>query len=94
MQVTLEIPDELAAHFEANGKSPARLALEALAIEGYRDWQLNEYQVRLMLGYESRFQVWELFAKHRVDRQIDEEYIRQEIAAARSILDRSTPQVA
>jgi hypothetical protein len=85
MQVTLDIPDAYAAQLQAAGKDPARAALEAPAIEGYRDWQLGEYEVRLMLGYESRYQVWDLLGKHHVDRQIDEEYVRQEIAASEEL---------
>ena len=94
MQVTLDIPDELAAHFEASGKTPARIALEALAIEGYRTWQLNESQVRGMLGYESRMEVWDLLAEHHVDRQIDEEYVRQEIAASDALHQMRAAQTA
>ena len=41
MQVTLEIPDAFAAELMAAGKDPARLAIEALAMEGYRNRQLS-----------------------------------------------------
>lgn len=50
MQVTLNIPDNLAAQFAPEGKDPSRTALEALAVEGY----LTESEVRQMLGYETR----------------------------------------
>ncbi len=66
MQVTLDIPDTLAAQLIAAGKDPARAALEALAIEGYRTGQLYEEQIRRMLAYESRFQVHALLKEHDV----------------------------
>jgi len=41
MQVTIDIPDSYAAELTAAGKDPARTALEALAVEGYRTGQLT-----------------------------------------------------
>jgi hypothetical protein len=57
VQVTFDIPDDLASQLLAAGKDPARAALESLAVEGYRTERLSEGQVRKMLGYtpECRF---------------------------------------
>jgi predicted HTH domain antitoxin len=66
MQVTFDIPDTLADQLIAAGKDPARAALEALALEGYRTGQLYEEQVRRILGYESRFQVQALLKQHGI----------------------------
>ena len=49
MQITVELPDDLAAH--SNG---VRAALEAFAIESYRSGALSPYQIRLLLGFETR----------------------------------------
>ncbi len=67
MQVTLEIPDTYAAELTAAGKNPARAALEALALEGYRSGRLFEEDIRVLLGYETRMQVHELLKEHGVD---------------------------
>jgi predicted transcriptional regulator len=37
MQVTVDIPDTLAAHLLAAGRDPARIALNALTLEGLRE---------------------------------------------------------
>jgi predicted transcriptional regulator len=37
MQVTVDIPDTLAAQLTAAGKDPARIALNALTLEGLRE---------------------------------------------------------
>ncbi len=66
MQVTLEIPDTFAAQLSAAGKNPARLALEALAIEGYRHRQLSESAIRHLLGFESRTEVHSFLADNDV----------------------------
>ena len=64
MQVTFDIPDTLAALLTAAGKDPARAALEALAVEGYRTDQLSEGEIREMLGYQTPMQVHELLQQH------------------------------
>jgi hypothetical protein len=64
MQVTLEIPDTLAAQLTAAGKDPARLALEAFAIEGYRSRRLSEFQIRQLLGFATRMDVHGFLKQH------------------------------
>jgi hypothetical protein len=66
MKVTLEIPDELAKQVVAEGQDPARLVLQALALEGYRSERLSESQVRRMLGFESRLDVHAFLKQHGV----------------------------
>jgi predicted HTH domain antitoxin len=50
MQVSLTIPDDLAAELEPKGADLGRRALEALAIDGYRAEVLSVGQVAEMLG--------------------------------------------
>jgi hypothetical protein len=57
MQVTLDIPDTLADQLLAAGRDPARAALVALAVEGYRTRQLSEGQIKRMLGYGTQMRV-------------------------------------
>lgn len=64
MQLMLDIPDSLGLQLAAEGKDPARLALEALAVEGYRTGKLSENDVRVMLGYGTPMQVHTLLAEH------------------------------
>jgi hypothetical protein len=42
MEVTLTIPDSLAQQLTAAGQGPPRAALEALAVDGYREERLSE----------------------------------------------------
>jgi hypothetical protein len=82
MQVTVEIPDELAAGLIAAGKDPARAALEALAVEGYRTQRLSEYQVRVMLGFETPMQVHALLKEHDVYLNYSMADLEQDIRAS------------
>ena len=64
MQVTLNIPDELAAQLVSGGADISRAALEALAVEGYRTERLSEFEIRLLLGFETRIEVHAFLKEH------------------------------
>jgi hypothetical protein len=71
MEIILNIPDELARQVVSAGKDPRRVALEALALEGYRAERLSESTVRQMLGFESRIQVHAFLKEHGVHLHYD-----------------------
>jgi predicted HTH domain antitoxin len=85
MQVVLDIPDTIAAQLTAAGKSPARAALEALAVEGYRTGQLFEYDLREMLGYEVPMQVHALLSEHGVPLNYSAADLQQDIDTLRNL---------
>jgi predicted HTH domain antitoxin len=58
MQITVELPDDIARHVD-----PGREALERLAIEGYRSEALTHYQASQLLGM-TRFE-FDAFLKDR-----------------------------
>jgi len=66
MEVTLNIPDDLSASLAALGPNPARAALEALAIEGYRSGAINAAQTRRLLGFETRYELDGFLKAHHV----------------------------
>ena len=57
MEIILNIPGESARKITPEGSDPARAALEALALEGYRSERLSESAVHRMLGFETRIEV-------------------------------------
>ena len=96
MQITLEIPDDLAAQLLPTGQDPARAALEALALTGYRARRLSESQVKQMLGYSSRLQVHALLKENSVNLNYTMQDLDQDLRAAAEGLDRTSdsPQAA
>jgi predicted HTH domain antitoxin len=66
MEITFNIPDDLARRVVSEGKDPARVALEALAIEGYRAELISESAVRQMLGFETRMEVHAFLKQHGI----------------------------
>lgn len=61
MQITVQLPDDLDQR-----PNPAREALEAFAIEGYRSGALSGYQTRLLLGFETRYELDGFLKDHEV----------------------------
>ena len=66
MTFTLNLPDDVAQQLTARGGDPARAALEALAVEGYRSRTLTEEQVRRMLDFDTSLRVHAFLKKHNI----------------------------
>jgi predicted HTH domain antitoxin len=80
MQITVRLPDDLAQHAD-----PAREALEALVIEGYRSGALSHHQASQMLGMW-RFD-FDGFLKERniFDHAYDMEDLERDIETTRQL---------
>jgi predicted HTH domain antitoxin len=59
VQITVELPNDLTQHAD-----PAREAVEAVAIAGYRAGSLTAYEAQRLLGFQTRFE-FEGFLKER-----------------------------
>lgn len=64
MEVTLDIPDDVAEILGGTRTALTKAALEALAVEGYRSGALSTKQVRLLLGHTSRWETEDFLAAH------------------------------
>jgi predicted HTH domain antitoxin len=65
MEVTLQIPDDIAKRLSAAGADVSRRALEAIALESYREQTLTLYQVSELLGL-SRVETEDFLGQHLV----------------------------
>ena len=89
MEVTLHIPDEIAKRLSAVGADLSRRALEAIALEGYREQTLTLYQVSEMLGL-SRVEAEDFLGRHHLpvtvidEADLDREAALLEAATLRS----------
>jgi len=73
MQVTIEIPDDLASLL-AGSQSVSRAALEAIGLEAYRQRRISGYQLRTMLGIPSRFELDAFLKEHEVETYTAEDF--------------------
>jgi predicted HTH domain antitoxin len=65
MEVTINLPEDVANSFQLNSENLERKVLEATAIEGYREEKLSHSQVGRMLGL-NRFETDEFLKLHNV----------------------------
>jgi predicted HTH domain antitoxin len=75
--VTVSLPDEILA---SDSEDVSRKVLEQVALDGFRSGQLTVAQVRRILGFDSKLQVYEFLAAHGipwVDYEDDE--LRREV---------------
>jgi hypothetical protein len=71
MHITLDIPDELAL---ALGQDPSRAALEAFGLEAYRRRRISSFQLRTLLGIESRWDLDAFLKEHKVETYTVEDF--------------------
>lgn len=57
MEITLDVPEDLAQYFAPDASGLSRAALEALALEGLRSEKLTTAQARRLLGFKSRYEM-------------------------------------
>jgi predicted HTH domain antitoxin len=66
MQITVELPDDIARQMIPAGHDPSRTALEDMAVEAYRAHRLTEHQLATLLklgryeldGFLKQREVW------------------------------------
>ncbi len=79
MQITVELPDDLPQHPDGT-----REALEAFAIAGYRSGVLSARQTRLLLGFDTRYELDGFLKQHEVwERAYDVDDLEQDAIAFR-----------
>jgi hypothetical protein len=66
MEVTVQIPDDLASRMNASGGDLSRRALEALAVEEFKNGHLTKPELRRLLGFETRYQLDGFLKSHGV----------------------------
>jgi hypothetical protein len=84
MNVTVHIPDELAARLAAEGGDLERRALEGFALAEYQAGRLTGSELRQLLGISTRYELDGFLKAHGVF----EEYTLQVLEQERQTLER------
>ena len=83
MQITFELPEDIAQELASKWEDLPRTAIESLAVEACRSHALTATQVRKLLGFETRMQVDSFLKDHEMydvtvaDFEQDRETLRQ-----------------
>ncbi|MBV9505319.1 MAG: UPF0175 family protein [Acidobacteriia bacterium] len=75
--IDLQLPEDIARDL-GQGQDLARVALEAVALEGYRSGKLTEAQLCRLLGYDTRMDVDAFLKQHGVYLECSLEEIERE----------------
>ena len=92
MEITIQIPEDLARSLRHEGGDLSRRTLEALAIDGYRSGALTEEQVRRILGFGTRMQVHEFLKEHHVYLNYGPQDLEQDIQTLRQVHEKESAQ--
>jgi hypothetical protein len=66
MQITIELPEDIAERLQSRWKDLPRAVLESLALEAYRSRALTAAQLRRVLAFETRMQVDAFLKEHEI----------------------------
>jgi predicted HTH domain antitoxin len=86
MLVELQVPDDIAEKLVKKWNDLSRCALEALAVDAYRERILTAYEVQRLLGHSSRWKTEELLKRSGADLGYTEEDLREDTATLRRVL--------
>jgi hypothetical protein len=66
MELTVQIPDDLARSMSASGGDLSRRALEALALEEFKSGHITKPELRRLLGFGTRYRLDGFLKSHDV----------------------------
>ena len=79
MDVTVDIPDELARQLKAAGIDLPRRVLETIALEEYKAERISKAQLRRVLSFETRYELDGFLKAHQVAPNVTIEDLRRDI---------------
>lgn len=82
MQITINLPDDIAKHLQSNDFS--RRVLELIAADYYRQGQIGAAEVRRILNFSSRWETYEFLKREKAYLPYTEDDLEQD---AQAILD-------
>jgi hypothetical protein len=74
VEITVKVPDDFAAPLLPPGEDPARAALEALALQAFRERRLTGFQLRTLLGISSRYELDGFLKEHAIEKYTAEDF--------------------
>jgi predicted HTH domain antitoxin len=84
MQITIEIPDNIADRLESTNVS--RRVLELIAADQYRQGRIGAAEVRRMLNLASRWETYEFLKREKADLPYTEKDLDQDVQSIQKVL--------
>ncbi len=91
MQVTIELPDELAEQIRKSSGDIGRRMLEAFAVESYRSGTVTGFQVQQLLGLKNRYELDAFLKRAGIFREYTAEELALDYEASRRASGERSP---
>ena len=85
MNVTVQIPDDLAKRLGASGDDLSRRALEGFALEEYKAGHITKAELRRMLGLETPYELDGFLKVHGVVADVSIDDLRRDVSDLQSL---------
>ncbi len=86
MQITIELPDDIANQLQLQPANISRRILELIAADNYRQGHIGAAQVRRMLNFSSRWETYEFLKREKAYLPYTEDGQEQDAQAIRNVL--------
>ncbi len=87
MVLQIELPEDISRALAQRWGDMPRHVLETLAVQGYRAGVLSEYQVGLMLGFETRGETNDFLLRTGQLYDYDEQELERQVNAGREVAE-------
>jgi hypothetical protein len=85
MNLTVQIPDDLAKRLGASGDDLSRRALEGFALEEYKTGHITKAELRRLLGLETRYELDGFLKVHGVVDDVSINDLRRDVSDLESL---------
>ena len=85
MTISIDVPEDMMSRLQANWGNLSRRALEALAVEGYRDDVLSAAEVGRLLGHSSRWETESFLHEKQAYLHYTDEDLSRDMEAIRNV---------
>ncbi|MFW5666388.1 MAG: UPF0175 family protein [Coleofasciculus sp.] len=86
MQITIEVPDNIANQLQLQPANISRRFLELIVADNYRKGHIGAAQVRQMLNFSSRWETYEFLKREKAYLPYTEDDLEQDSQAIRNVL--------
>lgn len=86
MQITIELPDNIANQLQLQPTNISRRILELIAADNYRQGHIGAAQVRQILNFSSRWQTYEFLKREKAYLPYTEDELEQDSQAIHNVL--------
>ncbi|HWE53776.1 MAG TPA: UPF0175 family protein [Bryobacteraceae bacterium] len=88
LQITVQLPEDIARHLGASHPDLSQTALEGIALEGARSGELTTAQVRRLLGFSTRIEVDGFLKAHGVFLPVSAADVERDAETSRQFRER------